>query len=174
MAYFRFLSYRWVEKIPARMLERSSALSLARINGIHFNQRGNDAIFLTEPSSIQSKSLFFISLYCIYIMFFNFNFIFKAVRFSSKFICNGKQEVWWKLKFFFTMFPYVQVSANLIISPWNFILTNFYETQYLIYQHYLLFFVIKLYAPQKKTLKYLSFQVLWNYAKPIPTYTKKS
>lgn len=58
------------------------------------------------------------------------------------------------------MFPYVQVSANLIISPWNFILTNFYETQYLIYQHYLLFFVIKLYAPQKKTLKYLSFQVL--------------
>lgn len=94
MVYFRFVSFRLVEKIPTRMFKRSSALCLARRNGIRFSRRGNDAVFLTEsPFPSKQKPLFHILvIYCMYHVFLNFYFIFMAVWFSSKFICDGKQE----------------------------------------------------------------------------------
>lgn len=58
------------------MFEKSSALRLARINGIHFNRRGNGAMFLTEPSfpSKQKPHFHILVLYVSHIFKFLFNF----------------------------------------------------------------------------------------------------
>lgn len=61
MVYFRFESFRLIEKISTRMFERSSALCLAGINCVRFSQRGNDAMFLTKtPFPSKEKPLFYI------------------------------------------------------------------------------------------------------------------
>lgn len=51
--------------------------------------------FWLKPPSLQSQNLFFyILVLYIYHVLFNFYFISMAFWFSSKFICDGRQETW--------------------------------------------------------------------------------
>lgn len=130
MVYFRFISFRLVEKIPTIMFERSSALSLARINGIHFSRRGNDAIFLTEtPFPSKPKPLFYILVLYIYIMCFLIFILFLwlfGFHLNLSVMVGRTLDQKWK----FDYFPLYAVALRfLIMSSWKiYTFISFYKT----------------------------------------------
>ena len=146
MVYSRFISFRLIEKIPTRRFERSSAFCLARTNGIRFCRRGNDAVFLPETPSLQSKILFHLGI--VYISHV-FQFLFY---FYGCLVCIYVY-LWWEAGNLIEVgisFHHIPLYAViLMLIEWYHLgkLTHvliFIKHNTCINQHYISFFVITL------------------------------